>query len=356
MFEKRANTQLPSVLKKLGDMTALRDTALVEQSLLRTLEPLLGVLETSFYRTDDSGGIIRTIHHSRNVVVENGVNRVVDNVEEVTNERDAPAAVVRLFESARLLRRSCSRRTDNDQLLICYPTFGKNEVVGYFVFQRDREVSAKEDSIIQGVIDVFTNYFDLLDASQRDQLTGLLNRYSLDAYLNRLWSLLSESQNVLRAEASDVLSPRERYWLWLIDIDHFKSINDRFGHIIGDEVIILVTRLLKNSMRGSDSLFRYGGEEFLIIIAAPDEDSAKCVFERSRLKIADLEFPRVGKVTISGGFSEADPKVLPREVLDRADSALYAAKAAGRNRVCHYEQLLRDGVIKEAATGEIDLF
>ncbi|WP_150049552.1 MULTISPECIES: GGDEF domain-containing protein [Methylomonas] len=356
MSEKRANTELPSVLKKLGGMTALRDTALVEQSLLRTLEPLLGILETSFYRTDDSGGIIRAIHHSRNVVAENGVNRVVDNVEEVTNERDAPALVVKLFESARLLGKACSRHIDGEQRLICYPTFGKNEVVGYFVFQRDRDVTAEEDSIIQGVIEVFTNYFDLLDASQRDQLTGLLNRYSLDAYLNGLWSLLAESQNVMQAEAADVKSPRERYWLWLIDIDHFKSINDRFGHIIGDEVLILITGLLKNSMRRSDLLYRYGGEEFLIIIATPDEESAKRVFERSRQKIEDFEFPRVGKVTISGGFSEADPKVLPREVLNRADSALYAAKAAGRNRVFHYEQLLRDGVIKEAATGEIDLF
>jgi hypothetical protein len=78
---------LPGVLKKLGTMTAIRDTYLVEQSLLRTLGPLLGVLETSLYRVDDNGVVIRALHHSRTVVTEkNGVQRVVEHVEEVSND------------------------------------------------------------------------------------------------------------------------------------------------------------------------------------------------------------------------------------------------------------------------------
>lgn len=86
MNEQRSDSGLPSLLKKLGAMTAIRDTFLVEQSLLRTLGPLLGILETSFYRVDDNANVLRAVHNSRKVVEEFGTKRIVDNIEEVTNE------------------------------------------------------------------------------------------------------------------------------------------------------------------------------------------------------------------------------------------------------------------------------
>ncbi len=176
MTTQRSDSGLPSILKKLGEMTAIRDTSMVEQSLLRTLGPLLGILETGFYRVDDNNHIIRALYHARKVVEDHGSKRVVDNVEEVTNERQVSPELRNLFDSVRLLRKSCCRKLGMD-LLICYPIFGENQVLGYFVFQRDREVTPVEDAIVQGVLEVFTNYFALLDSSQRDQLTGLLNRY-----------------------------------------------------------------------------------------------------------------------------------------------------------------------------------
>jgi diguanylate cyclase (GGDEF)-like protein len=353
--EQRTESGLSGVLKKLGAMTAIRDTYMVEQSLLRTLGPLLGVLKTSFYRLDDNGGIVRALYHSRKVEQKDGVQRVVENIEEVSNDQAISESERNLFDSVRLLGKSCSRKV-GDELHICYPIFGNGALVGYFLFQRDREVTPIEGLTIQGILEVFTNYFDLLDTSQRDQLTGLLNRYSLEINLDRLWNLLSARLHESVDKNTKRVNTPETYWLGMIDIDHFKKINDTYGHVIGDEVLIMVTRLLQASLRQSDLLYRYGGEEFIAIIAANDLTSATQAFERARIKIEQFQFPQVGHITISGGFSSADPSALPQEVINRADSSLYAAKNAGRNRVYHYETLVEEGVLKEAPSGSIDLF
>ena len=350
-------TGLPGVLKTLGSMTAIRDTYLVEQSLLRTLGPILGVLETSLYRVDDRGAILRFLHHRRSsVMTEDGVHRVVERIEEVTNDRDIPKEIHDLLENVRMLDRPCSRKM-GEELVICYPLRGGQVLRGYFVFRRDREVTPVEEAIISGILEVFSNYYALLDTSQRDQLTGLFNRYSLEVNLDRLWNLL-----LLRMRETVIDHDEHRrhtphtYWLGVLDVDHFKTINDKHGHVIGDEVLIMVARLLEKSFRQSDLLYRFGGEEFVAIIAADDLEAATHAFERARDSIERFSFPQVGHITISGGFSGADYNVLPQEVINRADSALYAAKDAGRNCICHYETLVSQGVLKEIESGSIDLF
>jgi diguanylate cyclase (GGDEF)-like protein len=355
MNDQRSDSGLPSILKKLGAMTAIRDTFMVEQSLLRTLGPLLGILETSFYRVDDNANILRAVHHSRKVVEERGSKRIVDNIEEVTNVQHVSTELNNLFESVRLLDKSCSRKI-GFELLTCYPIYGDHQLLGYFVFQRDRETTPVEDAIIHGVLEVFTNYFALLDSSQRDQLTGLFNRYSLESNLDRLWSMLSANKQSSDQEPDLAINDPGSYWLCILDVDHFKKINDSYGHMIGDEVLIMVTRLLQSALRKSDLLYRFGGEEFVAIIAANDLESATEVFERCRTRIEEFDFPQLGHVTISGGFSSADPLVLPQEIMHRADSALYAAKDAGRNRIFHYGTLVEQGILQEIETGSIDLF
>ncbi|MBV8503042.1 MAG: GGDEF domain-containing protein [Paucibacter sp.] len=357
MSSPRSNTGLPSVLRQLGKMTAIRDTYLVEQSLLRTLGPLLGVTCTSLYRIDAQGLVVRSLHHSRAVTAdEGGMQRVTENIEEVANEEGLPEELLDLLENVRLLDKPSSRQHGAEHL-ICYPIHGGGELCGYFVLHRELDISSAEDSIVRGVLEVFNNFYDLLDTSQRDRLTGLLNRYSLELNLDRLWNLLharSHAPATVRESRREELS--QRYWLAILDVDHFKNINDTYGHLIGDEVLIVVTRLLEASFRRSDLIYRYGGEEFIAIVAANDLEGAVRVFERARRKIESFKFPRVGQVTISGGFSGADPVVLPQEVINRADSALYESKKAGRNCISHYESLVQQGVLKEVSAGSVDLF
>lgn len=176
----------------------------------------------------------------------------------------------------------------------------------------------------------------------RDPLTGALNRRSLIQGLNTLFA-------EAKAERSDLSCI-------MIDIDHFKSVNDRFGHVIGDEAIKLVAEVLTKCSRPVDLVGRLGGEEFFVILPDTDIDKASSVAQRMRLAIGNgrtANFPPDLHITASFGvatLSDAPNDAL--ELLDRSDKALYAAKESGRNRVVNWshnlEQHLADGSLREA--------
>lgn len=356
MDETTEYLKLPGLLGKLGKMTSIRDTELLEQSLLKTLGPLLGVLDTSLYRFDESNDLVRVLHHHRSRETDpEGEARIVERTEEVHNLADIPEAVESVISNVRLLGKPCSRRV-GEELVIAYPMTGCGKVCGYFVFQRDHDISPSEDAVVRGVLEVFSNYYSLLDVSRRDQLTGLLNRQSLEQNFDHIWHMLAEP--VLDADkgAGRRHAVPTNYWFAVLDIDHFKKINDVHGHIIGDEVLLLAARLLSETFRNTDLIYRYGGEEFVAIISADTSEIAMNVFERARLAIEAHVFPRVGHITLSGGYSRADPKVLPQEVLSRADRALYQAKSDGRNRVYEFERLVQNGVFAQIPYGDMEMF
>ncbi len=156
--------------------------------------------------------------------------------------------------------------------------------------------------------------------SQTDPLTGLLNRRSL------------------QGEVSTRCEARERFGVMFMDLDHFKSVNDRYGHEMGDRVLVAVSAVLKTALRPGDVVGRYGGEEFVGIVAGAGPESARLVAERLRRAIETMLPPKGGppKLTISIGCTVFDPRQSeesPDELLHRADMALYAAKRTGRNRV-----------------------
>jgi two-component system, cell cycle response regulator len=156
--------------------------------------------------------------------------------------------------------------------------------------------------------------------SQTDPLTGLLNRRSL------------------QAEVSSRCQTRERFGVLFMDLDHFKSVNDRFGHEMGDRVLVAVASVLKTALRPGDVVGRYGGEEFVAVVAGAGPESARLVAERLRRSVEAMMPPKGGptKMTISIGTTVYDPRQSDErseELLHRADMALYAAKRTGRNRV-----------------------
>jgi two-component system cell cycle response regulator len=156
--------------------------------------------------------------------------------------------------------------------------------------------------------------------AQIDPLTNVLNRRSLEASVRQ------------RCQA------RERFGVLFMDLDHFKLINDRFGHESGDRVLISVAAVIKSGLRPGDIVGRYGGEEFVAIVAGAGPESARLVAERLRQAVEEMHPPSPGpsRVTISIGTTVYDPRQLeetPPELVHRADLALYAAKRGGRNRV-----------------------
>lgn len=154
-----------------------------------------------------------------------------------------------------------------------------------------------------------------------DPLTGLINKNTVAAMID--------------AALSNALHGDSPLCLVMADLDHFKDINDRYGHLVGDSVLRDVAGRLRAASRASDSVGRYGGEEFIILMAHTRLDSAKRVAERIRrhvmqtpVKVNRIEIP----ITISLGLTQAAPDDDGRSLIGRADAALYDAKNAGRNR------------------------
>lgn len=200
------------------------------------------------------------------------------------------------------------------------------------------------------LVRAYGNVLSIVQASERDTLTGLFNRRMLDRRLPELMSGLRSP----RRRTSDPVTAH----IAILDIDKFKRINDTHGHLYGDEVLLLFSGMMKQSFRSSDLLVRYGGEEFVVVLT--DTTLANClmVLERFRDKVEHYWFPQIGHVTISVGVVRIGAQTLPSVAIDQADQALYYAKGSGRNRVCEYGDLVKRGLIAVHAplTGEIEMF
>jgi diguanylate cyclase (GGDEF)-like protein/PAS domain S-box-containing protein len=161
-----------------------------------------------------------------------------------------------------------------------------------------------------------------------DPLTGTHNRRALE--------------NAVQLELERMQRYGEPFSLLLLDIDHFKAINDRFGHQAGDRVLVELSRCVGDELRTVDVLSRWGGEEFAVLLPNTDIEQARQVAEKLRQQIATLSFPAVGRVTSSFGVAQCQPDETADELFRRADQALYAAKSAGRNRVCVRTDLMTE--------------
>jgi len=201
--------------------------------------------------------------------------------------------------------------------------------------------------LIGDLIKLYQNLVGLHDSKERDTLTKLPNRQSFDKRLMQICEYY-QRQPVVDPKIS------KSSWFALLDIDHFKQINDNFGHLYGDEVLLIFSQLMEKHFRYNDFLFRFGGEEFVVILNLSDQDNAEAVFERFRKLIADYAFPTVGRVTVSIGVTHIDTAIMPSILLDRADKALYHAKANGRNQVVVYEKTAQ--LMLENPSSEPDLF
>jgi diguanylate cyclase (GGDEF)-like protein len=180
---------------------------------------------------------------------------------------------------------------------------------------------------------IASRYFDRLIDAETDPLTRLCNRRAFQAQLDT---------SLRRWTASG------RPWFFaVLDIDHFKRINDDFGHLYGDEILVRFAQLMRQTFRAGDLLYRFGGEEFVAIYGVDEEAGAVQPLERFRKVVEQNAFPGVGQVSVSIGYTRIPDAATPTTTLiDRADHAMYFAKAQGRNRVCHWETLIAAGAIQ----------
>lgn len=226
--------------------------------------------------------------------------------------------------------------------------------------QHSKALTRYELRLIDGLLRIHRNHTRTLDIGLRDQLTGLLNRRTFDESFLRL----RDTQQSLGKPYQDFENDGQRRphpsapsWLVVLDIDHFKRINDTFGHLYGDEVLVLLARLLGTVFRETDRIFRFGGEEFVVIVSNVGGAGIGGIVERCRTAVEEFTFPQVGDVTISLGYTRICLGDSGSSAFGRADKALYAAKQDGRNRAYAFEDLFDLGRVSEPTElrGDLEL-
>ncbi|CEJ66322.1 MULTISPECIES: diguanylate cyclase [Citrobacter] len=191
------------------------------------------------------------------------------------------------------------------------------------LLQDVRQLSAKIHFLLASMFEALVK-----QENGKDSLTQLLNRRFIPT--------------IMRREISLALHSRKPFTLAMLDIDYFKQINDSYGHNTGDMTLKNVAAVIYEHIRSSDYVFRYGGEEFMILLVESDESQASIILETLRKKIAELRIAasmtESFSITVSIGVAEYDYHPDYKQLVDKADRALYLAKSHGRNRVETYRE------------------
>ena len=219
---------------------------------------------------------------------------------------------------------------NNFKIRSCWsmPVYNRDgRVIGTFALSsfEQRLPSTFHDRLMKmcsSAVSILLERKELRRLSVTDKLTGLWNRVKLDQGLH--------------AQRASYSVYRETYSVMLIDIDHFKRINDNYGHNVGDTVLVEIAKVLRDSIRPRDLVGRWGGEEFMVLLPNSGDGKALEIGENISMAVKNHNFGQAGDQTVSVGICEVKENLRTLEVVDRADRALYKAKASGRDRVCMF--------------------
>ncbi len=204
-----------------------------------------------------------------------------------------------------------------------------NSILTDIIFELSEAYHKRLNERVEGYIEKIENInLQLKETSIRDEITGCYNhRYFHD---------------ILNSEISRAGRYKRPLSIAMFDVDRFKKFNDTYGHLFGDKVLKGIGSILMKSIRSSDAVFRYGGEEFVIILPETKKEKAFTIVERIRKQIFASSFEinnKKTKITISGGIDGFDDKLIDKDILiSNTDKALYLAKRRGRNRVVLFGQ------------------
>ncbi len=220
------------------------------------------------------------------------------------------------------------------------------------VFCKAKKLKGDQVQLIEGLSKVYENYHNIIHASERDGLTGLYNRKILTTKIDRLLD------RFLIQGVSYTQFPLNHHWVCIFDIDYFKMINDSLGHVFGDEVILLISAMMKETFHEEDLLFRYGGDEFVVILHPQTREEMEENIRSFMQKVNTRDYGLAKEVSISMGAASIHSEELNAiTVLGFADQALYKAKQKGRNQVAFYEDLIESGELASLVPeDDVELF
>ena len=325
------------LVQSMAELTCLTDRDDLAVSMCITLFEMLVCQQIRFFRaleTERGMGLRLAVQFS-----EHGVSRFhPDSVQDATESMPTDAFLQQALagDSPLLISRD-SRRAVMTL---------KREKALYALFDLNLQnnLLPMDYRMLQGLAKIYENHLSMLDYSETDTLTNLKNRKTLEKQFSKITTTLQSFGPDLSTQNSDELG---HYYLVVIDIDHFKQVNDKYGHLYGDEILLLMAQLMQRTFRSNDRLFRFGGEEFVVILGPQTKHGVELALERFRSRVEQYHFPQVKSLTVSLGVS----KILPFEVLSmtmgRADQALYQAKSSGRNKLVFYQDDMQQNTTKE---------
>lgn len=346
---------MAEVIDLLANLTANRDRERVDVSFVQALMSLLQCERVAVYRLVGEADEWRWLLCAR---MDHG---------EIAPLSDPPWVDFHTLplKGATPWREDCVTRqamtlapesADPPRQISAFPLTGDPTSATVVEFTTVNPLTTAELRTIQTLLRIYGNFQGLLDYSQRDTLTGLFNRKTFDdSFYKSVQQTVDAGQE--SSDAGRRHAHAQQHYLGVVDIDHFKHVNDQYGHLIGDEVLLLVARILRSTFRFQDRLYRFGGEEFVIMLRCDGEADALLAFERFRKNMESFTFPQVGRVTVSLGFTEVQPGDTPAAAFERADKAVYYAKQNGRNQVHSQAELVRIGALEDASkVGDVELF
>ena len=368
----------PQWVDRLATLSGFRDRELLDVSLASALRDLLQPRQVVLWRCVGQPGDERWLLRARL-----GLNDRAALSDLAGTAIESLPALATQPERWHCLQQRRITQTPLPEGGCCsrFPLASDRDLVGVLELHTPTPPGATEQRKVASLLRLYGNVLGLLDYSERDTLTGLLNRKTFDESFLRLAGQLglADSDPVAPTEATANIGAgpdaqtgapivpgarrsggAQSVWLAMVDIDHFKRVNDEHGHLIGDEVLLLVSRLMRNCFRFDDQLYRFGGEEFVVLMRCPEgagAADAASAFERLRFHVQDFVFPRAGRVTVSVGFTQVRRGDTPAVAFERADLAVYHAKQNGRNQVHEHAALVVAGQLQDSARdSDIELF
>ncbi len=323
--------------KALAELTAFTDLALLNAGLPRVLGNALAV-ELRFYATQADYEDYELIGQSSAELVDKNPLRVSANSSSL-------APTTTQLGGDRTLFNKLGRRN----FLACTGEKGARTLFQQRINAEQKVFVIVNGTLAQEQIDfvraglqMYVNQVKLLKRTTRDSLTNLLNR---DAFEKKMRSLYSRNGLYRRRSREQTYNG----CFAIADIDNFKRVNDTFGHVNGDKVLVLFAQIMRDSFRDDDVLCRFGGEEFVIVLSDIEVAVAMKALQRFKNTVASTEFPQGVTVTVSIGCTQLNLEMSLDVMTARADKALYYAKRHGRNKLCHYENLVDDEKLAQDA-------
>jgi diguanylate cyclase (GGDEF)-like protein len=343
---------MAELVDHLAELTGFRDRELLDVTLVGALRDLLRPRAVAIYRSVGEAGNERWMTRARLQAGELAARADPSwiDVESLPAHHEHPARLD-------AFRRQAIVHLPGPVHLTLFPVATDRESLGVMEVESDAALDDRDQRLVMSILRIYRNFQGLLDYSERDTLTGLLNRKTFDESFMK--AVAEPMPAPPEGDGEDRRSAAQRcgYWMGVIDIDHFKRVNDTYGHLIGDEVLLLLARLMRASFRFDDRLYRFGGEEFVVLMRCTDAPSAALAFERLRSNVERHLFPQVGRITVSIGFTELKRGDTPSGAFERADKAVYFAKGQGRNQVRHHAELVASGHLEDdTKVGDVELF